>query len=134
MQHARYDIVDTLAGPMAEAWQRMGAMGPYVAKNSWVRETLTPETSHDHVGDLLSIRRKLRWLEPADPGAEMERLWRATMALLQAEWPGIVSMGRALRDRVEMAGGGFEDLWRQMRPSPEVRARRLRQQRMSITI
>ncbi len=134
IQHAKYDLIDTLAGPMAEAWQRVGAVAPYFQRDGLIREAVAAETKHGDSDDLLAIRRILTWLAPADPAAELKNLWHTAMAILTGEWPGIVAMAHVLRDAGEIDGFEFKDRWNKVRPDASTRARRVKRRRLALPI
>ena len=122
---AQYDIVEYLAGPMAEVHQRNGMFAPLFVKDDWIK-LFTAAAEDDSPGtDFAHIQEVLRWLAPPDPTATMHHIWKMTHALVIAEWTGIIAMAKLLRDRVEMDGVEFEKQWIALRASDENRARAL---------
>jgi hypothetical protein len=122
---AQYDIVEYLAGPMAEIHQRCGMYAPHFVKGEWIKAFIT--VSDDEPGtDFAQIQETLRWLAPPDPTATMSHLWKMTHALVIAEWSSLVAMAKLLRDRVEMDGYEFKDRWHEVRGSDKTRARALK--------
>lgn len=121
-QHAVYDIVENLAGYVAEHYQRGGPFGPlFLIGGKLIPATLSGEL--DATEDLRHVREKLAWLAPPDPPAELIRLARITYALITSEWPGIVRAARVLQQHREMDGEAFETAWRAGRSSPATRKR-----------
>jgi hypothetical protein len=124
IQQAKLDMVAVLAGPMAEARQRHGWFGIAMMKDGWTSGILN--ASLEGIHDAARIQRSLRWLAPADPGAELDATWNTTFRLLETEWSGILGIARVLRCEQEMDGETFEEKWRILRPSEAVRARRMK--------
>src|SRR5262249_55712503 len=76
--------------------------------------------------DLDRVHVRLNWLNPADPAAEFDQLYRQAIAVVFSEWAGIVRAARVLQRRVEMDGEEFEEAWRRVRSTEAQRARALR--------
>jgi hypothetical protein len=112
------------AHAVAEAQHRQGALGLWRNKTNWISLLTGPEIA-DGTQDAAKIQRRLVWIAPPDPKAELARLWNLTAGILEAEWPGIVFMARKLRDLGEIEGMEFEDIWRGVRGVPRLRERRL---------
>ena len=120
----RYDIIESLAGPMAEARQRGGMMAVAVSRRQWIA-TLLDVDPVDETEDAARIQQSLAWLDTPDRAAEIDRLWSVAQALLHAEWPGICAMGRVLRDAGQIEGHAFKLAWLAARPAAKARQRRL---------
>ena len=120
-RQARYDIVELLAGRMAESYQRGGPYCPLRWTDEIVSKTINGDP--DAGGDMSFVRKTLDWLELPDPAAELKRLWRITYGLIASEWPGIVRIARILRERRFMGGEDFEAEWRAGRSTPAMRQR-----------
>jgi hypothetical protein len=122
-QHALYELVQTLAGPVAEYVCRHGQELGYLhfAMRHPTRNILSGAWDCD--GDFLSVRRTIEWLQPVEPSVEVERLWRIAYALIVEEWPGILKVARLLRKHEFMTGKHFEQAWREGRPPVATRRR-----------
>jgi hypothetical protein len=124
IMNAQHDIIDTLAGPMAEVRFKYGIIHLALTRKRWIEE-ITGQTIPGEE-DAGVIQQALRWWAPPDPVAEMKRLWAETEVLLQVEWPGIVAVARVLHERGEMDGDVFEEEWQKVRPNEQARERRQR--------
>ena len=125
----RFDVIDTWAGLAAEARYRSNAcvaiLMLWKTVPVWMARTdTTGSDSH-------SIRERCLILadhDHAEASAEARRCLDSAMAIVAAEYPGIVRVGRILEAAGRMDGDEFESAWREVRPSPAMRARLLRQQ------
>jgi hypothetical protein len=61
-----------------------------------------------------------------DVMAEARLLALTAAWVVEVEWPGILRMSRALREKRQMTGEVFEEAWRALRPGEVVRQRRER--------
>lgn len=132
--HAQHDIVEHLAGPIAEMRYRDRALGAYYLRKDWMPKILSAER-HDPTEtqqDLINCQQTLRWLDYPDAAEKLERLWSTAKAIVESEWPGIVKMARALREAGTIEGDQFEEQWRAIRPSLQARTRWLALNNMRI--
>lgn len=117
---ALLDIVDTLAGPIAEIRQRHGALGPWFGMAPALEAMLASLDTAEPIADFDVCAVKARWL--GQPLTILTAAWGVALALVCREWAGIEAVGRVLRERGELDGDAFEAAWLPRRPSPERRA------------
>ena len=86
-RNMRCDIVEALAGMMAEFFWKGGLLGLFMMRGDIIRRTISGDL--DVVDDFRFVRRHLEALNPPDPTAELRRLWDTTYGLLASEWPGV---------------------------------------------
>jgi hypothetical protein len=117
----RYDIVQFLAGYVAEMYQRGGLLAPILARDGFIRQILSGEL--DAVPDFHSARQHLGWLNPPNPSVELSRLWDNTYGLIACEWQGLKRISRVLLEREFMDGEEFEAEWLACRSTLSARRR-----------
>lgn len=110
IRDAKLEVVEAMAGQIAEMRQRMGTYGPYFTRQEIVDLVMASDPDETH--DFGKSRRFLNWLSPDDPRATMEGLYREALKLVEAEWTGIVAVARMLRQAGTMEGDEFEQVWR----------------------
>ena len=119
--HGLYDIIEALAGPMAELYNEQPHLLPLLM------DRIIPKILADHAddnSDCANIRRTIEWLEEDDPRLLLQDLWNITYAIVASEWIGIEKVALVLRDRRVMGGGEFEAEWRKVRQPDNVRTQR----------
>jgi hypothetical protein len=121
----RYDIIQHLAGYIAELHHKDGPMGTYFARDAVVRRTVSGEL--DASTDFSLPRQQLEWISHPNPTAELTRLWNITCSLIGCEWAGLQRISRALLAREFMDGEDFEQEWLKCRSTES--ARRLAEKR-----
>ncbi|MBR0652000.1 hypothetical protein GXW78_20210 [Roseomonas terrae] len=130
-ESARQDIIDTLAGPIAELrwrhWLTVAMSRPNYLSLVLAVDATVPvnvdrfKQAEVAIGnDALVIATLLRWIAPADPSAFLGACWDETSALIEREWRGIVAVARMLRLRRTMSGEDFEAAWQTVRRQPRV--------------
>jgi hypothetical protein len=125
IRNAECDVIEMLAGPAAEVRQRGGGLlAPMLWENAVVQQVLDIDDPRGGITDYHRSRLMIDWLAPTDPAAELHRLWRCAVTLIEVEFPGIVAVARALCAAGEIDGADFEAAWRECRPSETVRMRR----------
>jgi len=120
-QMALYDVIEALAGYVAEMYQRQSPFGPLMIKPEMFEKILVGDL--DSIGDMAGVRNTIDWLGLVDPAAELKRLFRTTYGLIASEWPGIVRVARVLRTRPFMEGEEFEAEWQAVRSTAAIRQR-----------
>jgi len=124
-RNAECDIIELLAGPVAEHRQRGGWLRPALMEPDVVRVTLElDDPQADVPDDSHNVRRSLDWLAPDDPAVALRDLWRRAFVLVEQEFSGILATARLLRTAGEIEGEEFEASWRACRPSEALRRRR----------
>jgi hypothetical protein len=112
---AEFDIIETFAGPIAEArYKRRSRSAPVLMELTVVQTTIALDP-HAAGEDAHRVRRTLEWIAPADPAETLGDLWRRAVQLVEEEYPGIVRMGRILSSAGELDGDAFEASWRKVR-------------------
>jgi hypothetical protein len=113
----RLDIIATMAGPVAELYQRWGPFCLAIEGKARIQRLLTSDdesgflTTND--GDGISIRERAQVIELGEQ--ELVALWYRTWAIVRAEWPGVRRVARVLLERGSMDGEEFEAEWRRLR-------------------
>jgi hypothetical protein len=119
--HALFDIIEALAGPIAEMYSGQAQLLPFL------KERMIPKILTDHAdddSDCVNIRKTLRWLEEDNPQLLLRQLWDIAYVVVASEWIGLEKVARVLRRRQIMHGDEFEAEWRKVRQSEMVRSRR----------
>ena len=119
--HGLYDIIEALAGPMAELYNGQPHLLPLLM------DRIIPKILTGHIddnSDCAYIRRTIEWLEDDNPQLLLRELWNITYAIVASEWIGIEKVAHVLCDRRVMGGGEFEAEWRKLRQAERVRAQR----------
>jgi hypothetical protein len=110
---ARYDIVELLAGPIAELYCRHGWFSPLMSRDECVRLIRSGEGADG--SDQRRVDRLIDWLAVPAPEPYLTDLFDIAYALVATEWAGIVRVARVLQSRNVMSGDEFETAWRSMR-------------------
>jgi hypothetical protein len=126
--HGRYDIIEALAGSMAELYNEQPLLLPRLADRI-IPKILTGQADDD--SDCANIQKTIEWLEEDDPQSLLRELWDITYAIIASEWIGLEKVARVLRGRRVMSGGEFEAEWRKVRQPERVRSQR--EMRLSCT-
>jgi hypothetical protein len=119
--HGLYDIIEALAGPMAELYNEQPHLLPRLV------DRIIPKilTGHaDDNSDCANIQKTIQWLEEDDPQLLLRELWDITHAIIASEWIGLEKVARILRGRSVMTGSEFEAEWRKARQPERMRAHR----------
>ena len=112
---ALLDLIDTLAGPIAELRCRQGSLGPWLGMAPAMAAILAFPPDVKPTGDFEVAAVKARlWGEPS---LILSAAWNTSRALVCREWAGIRAVGQLLRERGELDGEQFEAAWLSMRPS-----------------
>jgi hypothetical protein len=115
---ATYDVVECLAGYVAELYQKGGPYSPLMRGDRLCERTVAGDLDADD--DMRKARETIEWLDPADRAEERKRLWDITYSLVAPEWPGIVGIARILQARRFMEGDAFVTEWRSVRSTDAV--------------
>ena len=136
LRAARLDIITIFAGPVAEARCQAGAFGVWLGIDRWMALLQQHAVAHpspeewlayaEAPQDLDQILWRLCWMHCDDVTAEARLLALTAAWVVEVEWPGILRMSRALREKRQMTGEVFEEAWRALRPGEVVRQRRER--------
>jgi len=120
-RNIRLQLVDALAGYVAELRQRQGVFGPGFVKDRVVAACLSAvevENDFDAASGLAM------WEAPGSEQALLGEAYRVACALVEREWLGIVDVARCLQNAGTLPGDEFENLWRAKRRPLSRRARR----------
>lgn len=125
----RLDIVEHMAGPIAEEFaRRSSVVAVWLQLRDWTDRIpdQDPALPQPNLGeDAGKVRQAMQGLSPSDPHQALKALGDVAISLVCAEWPGIRCVAEALRAAGSMEGDVFEAAWRQVRPGPDTRTRRL---------
>lgn len=122
-RNARRDIIESLAGPIAEQrWAYRSHLGPSLEQGYLLRRILGWDAERAAAAgdfcDDTKIKLRLDWLAPANPLAELTRLWEETEEIVSSEWRGIVATARHLREVRTVDGEEMHQRWKMLRRAP----------------
>ncbi|RKK04011.1 hypothetical protein EBE87_15770 [Pseudoroseomonas wenyumeiae] len=133
LRAVRFDIIETLAGPIAEMRHaRQNGLDGYLARRAGIKEILGLDAPSLEGGDIDDVALRLRFLmrhTPGEPAEVLTKLWEAAWELVEVEWPGINTMARVVAAAGSMDGDRFEETWRRLARPP---LKRLERKRRSI--
>jgi hypothetical protein len=79
---AEFDIIETFAGPIAEArYRRRSRSAPVLMELTVVQTTMVLDLQAGLAEDAHRVRRTLEWIAPADPAETLGDLWRRAVQL-----------------------------------------------------
>lgn len=120
-QNIKFDIIEKLAGPIAEVRHRYGSIGPMFDKRPQMDFCLSRS---EHVCDHSAARAQAEWLSPSDERALLEQAYDVACALVEREWIGIKAVARVVQAAGSLDGTQFEEAWLGRRQSEQRRDRR----------
>jgi hypothetical protein len=131
LRNVRLDIIETLAGHLAEVRRRKGSwFSGRMQQEAGVAAILAIDPEGQEDGDFAFSAARLRWLmrhTAGSPEDVLGRLWLAAWLLVEVEWTAIDRLSRVMVTAGELDGERLLDVWSLVKATPARRAKRLEQ-------
>lgn len=111
-RHAWLDIVDALAGPIAEyRFKGSSKVGRSIDGYMIAKAIADPRVALEHGNDQDLARRRLLWLEPKRIEELCAKAWAQAEDLIGAHWSQVDELGRWLNAATRIEGDEIRQWW-----------------------